>query len=199
LNEVFLNPALINSSLFEVRNVVIYQALADGEPDVDALYRLTVEEESNICFENLSPILVPKGSITPFNSQATTWHRSVFPLMYLPITCSFRMTDIWRSFVAQRLLKSTELNIVFLGAEVFQERNPHNLIKDFEDEIEGYLGNEGLRIVLENTPIIGGFKNFIPDLITIYLALVDAGYLKPSEIDSLRAWIQDLRSAGWEE
>ena len=199
LNDVFLNPAFIDDSLVEARNVVIYQALADGEPDVDALYRLTVEEESNICFEDLSPMLVPKSSITPFNSQATTWHRSVFPLMYLPITCSFRMTDIWRSFVAQRLLKSTELNIVFLGAEVFQERNPHDLIKDFEDEIEGYLGNERLRIVLENTPIIGGFKNFTSDLITVYLALVEAGFLKPLEIDSLHAWIHDLRSAGWEE
>ena len=199
LNDVFLNPAYINDSLVEVRDVVIYQALADGEPDVDALYRLTVEEASNICFKDFSPILVPKGSITPFNSQATTWHRSVFPLMYLPITCSFRMTDIWRSFVAQRLLKSTELNIVFLGAEVFQERNPHNLIKDFEDEIEGYLGNESLRIVLENTPIIGGSKSFIPDLITVYRALVEAGYLKPSELDSLHAWIGDLRSVGWTE
>jgi hypothetical protein len=199
LNDVFLNPLFISDSLIEVKDVVIYQALADGEPDVDALYRLTVEEESNINFEDFAPLLVPKNSMTPFNSQATTWHRSVFPLMYLPITCSFRMTDIWRSFVAQRLLKSTELNIVFLGAEVFQERNPHNLIKDFEDEIEGYLGNEGLRITLENTPIMGGVENFIPDLITLYASLIDAGYLKPVEIQSLQAWIQDLRSAGWEE
>jgi hypothetical protein len=199
LNGVFLNPASISDSLIEVKDVVIYQALADGEPDVDALYRLTVEEESNISFEDFAPLLVPKSSITPFNSQATTWHRSVFPLMYLPITCSFRMTDIWRSFVAQRLLKTTELNIVFLGAEVFQERNPHNLIKDFEDEIEGYLGNEGLRIVLENTPITGGVKNFIPDLLTLYVALVEAGFLQPAEIESLHAWCQDLRSAGWGE
>lgn len=198
LNDVFSNPALIDDSLVEVSNVVIYQALADGEPDVDALYRLTVEEESNIRFEDLAPILVPKNAITPFNSQATTWHRSVFPLMYLPITCSFRMTDIWRSFVAQHLLKFTELNIVFLGAEVFQERNPHNLIKDFEDEIEGYLGNESLRIVLENTPIIGGAKNFLQDLFTVYSGLVEAGYLNVTEMDSLRAWIEDLRSVGWE-
>ena len=199
LNEVFLTPAYINDALTEVRDVVIYQALADGEPDVDALYRLTVEEESNIRFEDFAPVLVPKNAITPFNSQATTWHRSVFPLMYLPITCSFRMTDIWRSFVAQHLLKTTELNIVFLGAEVFQERNPHNLIKDFEDEIEGYLGNESLRIVLENTQIIGGPENFVPDLITVYTALVEAKYLNALEIDSLHAWIKDLYSAGWEE
>jgi len=109
------------------------------------------------------------------------------------------MTDIWRSFVAQHLLKTTEFNIVFLGAEVFQERNPHNLIKDFEDEIEGYLGNEGFRITLENTQIIGGAANFIPDLVTVYTALVEAGYLSELEIDSLQAWIKDLYSAGWEE
>ena len=72
-------------------------------------------------------------------------------------------------------------------------------MKDFEDEIEGYLGNESLRIVLENTQIIGGPENFVPDLITVYTALVEAKYLNALEIDSLHAWIKDLYSAGWEE
>jgi hypothetical protein len=197
INEIFLNPAKYEINLCPITNVVLYQALADGEPDVDALYRLTVEEESNIKFEELPPVLFPKNAYSPFNSQATTWHHSIFPLMYLPITCSFRMTDIWRSFIAQRILRDSDLNLVFLGAEVFQARNPHNLLRDFEDEVEGYLNNEKLRVILENTKLLGGTDNYDIDLTSIYENLVSAGLLMEIELDSLRNWLEDLRNTGW--
>ncbi len=197
INQVFQKPALVDDALIEVENVAIYQALADGEPDVDALYRLTVEEESNIKFDLANPLLIPKDLITPFNSQATTWHISIFPLMYLPITCSFRMTDIWRSFIAQRLLQATNFDFVVQGPQVFQERNPHNLMKDFEDEIEGYLKNEDIRILLQNTRIGGGAENFLVDLLTLYQSLVEANYLHITELDFLSAWIRDVTEIGW--
>jgi hypothetical protein len=197
INQIFIEPALVGEALIEVENVAIYQALADGEPDVDALYRLTVEEESNIKFDPANPLLIPKGVFTPFNSQATTWHTSIFPLMYLPITCSFRMTDIWRSFVVQRLLQATNFNFVVQGPQVFQERNPHNLMKDFEDEIEGYLKNEDIRILLQNTRVKGGAENFLEDLHTLYESLVEANYLHITELDFLTAWIRDVTETGW--
>lgn len=197
LNDLFLNPAVYSENLTSVSNVVLYQALADGEPDVDALYRLTVEEESNIKFDNEHPVLFPKNSYSPFNSQATSWHHTIFPLMYLPITCSFRMTDIWRSFIVQRILRDTEMNLVFVGAEVFQNRNPHNLLKDFEEEIEGYLGNEKLRQILEDTQLLGGPTNYRADLMSIYENLIVGGLLKKSELLSLENWLDDIHAAGW--
>ena len=197
LNDLFLNPAVYTEDLTSISNVVLYQALADGEPDVDALYRLTVEEESKIKFDIEHPVLFPKNAYSPFNSQATSWHNSIFPLMYLPITCSFRMTDIWRSFIVQRILRDTELNLVFVGAEVFQDRNPHNLLKDFEDEIEGYLGNEKLRQILEDTELLGGPMNYRADLMSVYKNLIDGGLLKNSELESLGNWLDDVHAAGW--
>ena len=86
----------------------LLQAVADGDPDVDAIYRLTAPNSSDITFMQKDPLALPHGTWTPFNSQATTWPRDLFPLMYLPVTCTFRMTDIWRSFVVQRLQQGRE-------------------------------------------------------------------------------------------
>src|SRR5262249_12108164 len=86
-----------------VRTVApIQQGLANGAPDVDAVWRLILDRE--ITFNESPSILLPRGVWCPFNSQNTWWWKQSFPLLYLPSYCSFRMTDIWRSFVAQRCL-----------------------------------------------------------------------------------------------
>ena len=125
----------------------IQQGLADENPDVDAIYRLTSALPFN--FEPRDGVALC-GDWCPFNSQNTTWWPEAFPLLYLPFYCSFRMTDIWRSFVAQRIAYLNGWNILFHRATVTQERNEHNLLKDFEDEIPGYLNNEKIRQLLED-------------------------------------------------
>ena len=47
------------------------------------------------------------------------------------------MTDIWRSFVAQRVIHQGH-GILFHGRTVWQERNEHDLHRDFIDELPGY-------------------------------------------------------------
>ena len=55
--------------------------------------------------------------------------------MCLPITCTMRCTDIWRSLVALRIMSLNNKNILFFGSTMIQNRNDHNLINDFIDEI----------------------------------------------------------------
>jgi len=101
----------------------IQQGLADQNPDVDAIYRLT--SKLPITFEKSENISIGNGSICPFNSQNTTWLREAYPLMYLPSYCSFRMTDIWRSFIAQRIAWTCDWSILFHNSTVIQKRNAH--------------------------------------------------------------------------
>src|SRR5690348_18334068 len=102
-----------------------------------------------VTFEKKSPLILGEGSWCPFNSQNTTWKKEAFPLLYLPSFCSFRMTDIWRSFIAQRIAWTCGWNIAFHAADVIQERNEHSLLKDFEDEIAGYMHNGRICKLLE--------------------------------------------------
>ena len=187
-----LSSAVTSETDIQSQEVVLYQGLANGEPDVDAIYRLAVNDNSQMQFLELSPLKIPKQTYCPFNSQATTWARSIFPLLYLPVTCTFRMTDIWRSFVAQRILRESDGEILFTAPTVYQERNPHDLMKDFSDEIPGYLENHNLVKLLDSTKILGGPTNFTEDLRTCYLALITAGYLDDYELETLDLWITDL-------
>lgn len=177
---------------FEIKDIVcpIQQGLADENPDVDAVYRLTYPLPLN--FKKGMNIALGDGAWSPFNSQNTYWYKEAFPLLYLPAYCSFRMTDIWRSYVAQRIAWSNGWSILFHEATVWQERNQHNLLKDFEDEIPGYLNNAKICNELANLNIKGGKENMLDDLLTCYDMLTGKGFVGKEEDELVRAWCDDL-------
>ena len=129
------------------RECPVQQSLANGDPDVDAIYRLTIG--SSVNFAEALPIILGNAQWSPFNSQNTWWDRTVFPLMYLPSFCSIRMTDIWRSLMTQRCLWAMGKSFSVHPATVVQERNYHDLTADFELETPGYLHNHQIADQLE--------------------------------------------------
>lgn len=187
-----LNPGketAVASSWTEVSPLLV-QGLADDNPDVDAVYRLT--RPLPVTFDRgAAPAALAPGNWCPFNSQNTWWHRSIAALMYLPAYCSFRMTDIWRSLVAQRCLWAMGQSVVFVAPTVYQERNEHNLLRDFADEVPGYLNNEKIRSTLEACTLVG-----LPgdDLATCYRALIEAGIFPPDELPLVEAWLSEIRA-----
>lgn len=170
----------------------IQQGLADENPDVDAVYRLLLSLPENF----LPNREVALGSFTwcPFNSQNTTWFQDAFPLLYLPAHCSFRMTDIWRSFVAQRIAWENDWKILFHSSTVWQERNEHNLMQDFEDEISGYLHNSEIANVLSELSLSPGLDALSENLLICYESLCRRGWIIPKEIQLLETWLSDLKA-----
>lgn len=171
----------------------IQQGLADGDPDVDAICRLTVPSAREVVFHEHGSIALSKGVWCPFNSQSTWWFPEAFPLLYLPIAAPFRMTDIWRSFVAQRCLWEIGGHVAFHSpAEVVQERNPHDLLGDFTDEVSGYLRNGEIAELLGRLTLESGSNNVGRNLATCYQTLVYANVLPPSELLAVEAWLADV-------
>ena len=168
----------------------IQQGLADSDPDVDAIYRLTLPLP--LSFRTDRRVALQQGSWCPFNSQNTTWWKDAFPLLYLPAYCSFRMTDIWRSFVAQRIAWANGWSTLFTEPTVRQERNPHDLMSDFSDELPGYLDNERICETLASIPLLAGPENIVANLRTCYEHLVSIGIHDPRELSLLDAWIADI-------
>lgn len=168
----------------------IQQGLADENPDVDAIYRLTMPLP--VAFRRSSAIALRRNSWCPVNSQNTTWFRMAFPLMYLPSYCSFRMTDIWRGFVAQRIAWTCGWSVLFHNATVYQERNPHDLLKDFESELPGYLHNAAICEELAELNLKDGADNIFDNLTLCYTRLVEKGYVDAKELKLLETWIGDL-------
>ena len=168
----------------------IQQGLVDGEPDVDALWRLLLARPAE--FRAGRGVVVPPGSWCPFNSQSTWWWPQAYPLMYLPCYSSFRMTDIWRSFVAQRCLWELGHGLVFHPPEVVQERNPHDLMRDFRDEVPGYQGNREIARSLAQLQLEPGEPGVAANVVRCYERLVADGFLPTEEMSLVRAWIADV-------
>jgi hypothetical protein len=170
----------------------IQQGLADENPDVDAIYRLLYPLPQN--FRADRRVALGQDAWCPFNSQNTTWFRDAFPLLYLPAYCSFRMTDIWRSFVAQRIAWANGWSILFHEPTVWQERNEHDLMRDFADEVPGYLHNTRIGHELSALPIQPGLENIPSNLRLCYRRLCELKLIDEKELPLLEAWLVDLNT-----
>lgn len=165
----------------------IQQYLADQDPDVDAVYRLTMNKE--IVFNKNTTIGVEKNSWVPFNSQNTVFFQSAFPLLYLPCNVSFRMTDIWRSFVAQRVLWCFDRRIAFHSSTVMQVRNEHNLMHDFIDEIPGYINNKKIADLLDECSSLLDQKMEMGNVAKLmWETLCSAGIIPEKELKIYDLW-----------
>lgn len=170
----------------------IQQGLADENPDVDAIYRLT--SPLPVTFNRSENIALSNNSFCPFNSQNTTWFKEAFPLLYLPSYCNFRMTDIWRSFIAQRIAWSCGWSILFHQSSMRQQRNDHNLMTDFRDEISGYNNNAQIYKSLCNLKLKEGVKNIFANMTICYKKLIELNLISPKELILLDSWRNDCHN-----
>ena len=102
------------------------------------------------------------------------------------------MTDIWRSFVALRILQENDQYLLFHEPTVCQDRNDHNLMKDFADEITGYQNNLKIVSTLESLKLKSGTDALPENLIKCYSALIEMGLVGKEEMGLVEAWIGDI-------
>lgn len=170
----------------------IQQGLANGDTDVDAIYRLT--RNNRIEFRRRTTVVAEIGTWCPFNSQSTFWWPEAYSLMYLPSHCSFRTTDIWRSFVAQACLWANGWRVAFVGPVMRQDRNEHNLLRDFEQEVDGYLHNARIAERLIELDLKAGDEALFENLLRCYRCLAELELVGKHELRLLDAWLTDVSS-----
>lgn len=168
----------------------IWQGLADEDPDVDAIYRLVFDEPCY--FDEKPPIVLAKGTVSPFNTQNTMIRKELFPLMYLPSYVTFRFTDILRGLIAQPLMWHYGYNLGFTNATVIQKRNPHDYFKDFLSEIPMYQQGEKVIEIVDSS--ITNNRSLSDNLFEAYKALQTHGIVEDREIITLEAWLKDLNN-----
>ena len=167
-------------------SIALYQGLVDKDPDVDAIYRISHMKGDVFFDKNYSTnIVLNKFSVCPFNSQNTFWvDKSIMYSMYLPVTVTFRYTDILRSFVSLFEIWKKGKNIAFTPASAIQERNEHDLEKDKESELPMYLTAEKVCDLLKDS--------FDKDIVGVYQVLLENGIVKPAELKCLNVWLKTI-------
>jgi hypothetical protein len=173
-------------------DIGVWQFLADQHPDVDAVYRLTRNE--SVFFTKRPPIVLAPRVYCPFNSQNTFWRRETSPFLYMPVSVTMRFTDILRGYVVQKLLWDQGMVLAFGQSTVVQDRNVHNLMRDFQDEVPMYLNTRKTVEVLEGLPASG---TAIERLLRAYGAMEKASIVTGLEMTGIEAWAADLRRMGY--
>jgi hypothetical protein len=165
--------------------VGIWQGLADEDPDVDAIYRLT--SNTPCVFEKKQPVVLEKGTICPFNSQNTAIQKELFPLLFLPSFVTFRFTDILRGIIAQPILWNHNYRLGFTEATVVQKRNEHDYFKDFESEVPMYLHTEKSFEAVNKSISSASVRD---NLFNAYEALLKINVVEQRELNVLAEWLK---------
>jgi len=176
------------------KEVGIIQSLANHDPDVDAIYRLT----QPIPFDFPStgkPVAVPKNSYAPYNAQATLHTYDALWSLLLPVTVHGRVSDIWRGYITQRLFRDIGLRLVFSPSTVVQDRNVHNYLADFNSENDLYERSLKLIEQLQEWPLT--CQDLPGRIEELWILMYEHGYLKIDDVIMVQAWLSSLLSAGY--
>jgi hypothetical protein len=184
----------LKTAWIKANSLGVLQSLAELEPDVDAIFRLTMPLP--FVFNRLSetkPLVVPMGSFTPYNAQATIHLRASFFSMYLPVTVSGRVSDIWRSYISERLFRDVGLRVGFTARPlVVRERND---IPDFTAEIPLYTTTKQLVEFLNTWKGTG--ESIVARTEELWIALYEHEFIELEDIKMVQLWLQTLINVGY--
>lgn len=132
------------------RRVLVQADLWNGDPDIDAIARLTY-----MPLVRYDDIKLPYCSnrISPFNSQNTFIAREALPY-YAVLPHVGRMDDIWGGYILQYKFPHS---LIYTPPSVYQDRNKQDLITNLENEVFGYRHTLGLLTHLSS------YKKYLPD------------------------------------
>ena len=182
----------------DTESIGVLQSLADHQPDLDAIYRITMPNPFFFKRNNeTKPLLVPKQVLTPYNAQATLHFKKSFWGLLLPCTVHGRVSDIWRSYFSQRLFWQTNLRFGFLPRPlVVHQRNDHNNLGDLNGEQDLYMKSEHLVKFLGSWR---GTGNTLPELIEeLWVSLYEHDYIGAKDVELVQLWLNSLIAIGYE-
>jgi hypothetical protein len=184
--------------------VGVIQSLANHDPDIDAIFRLTMPIPFDFPAEfpvasgagGSRPLLVPAKTYAPYNAQATLHMYSSLWSLLLPVTVHGRVSDIWRGYMAQRLGRDIGMRLLFSPPLVRQDRNTHNYLADFDSEEPLYKRASRLLQALDDwAPQTGSLVGRIEEL---WVHLYERGYLAEGDVALVQAWLHSLVAAGYQ-
>ena len=180
-------------------SIGVIQSLCNGDPDTDAVFRMTRPDSTDFTFERSAkslPLLIPSNMYTPYNAQATTHLYSAFWGLYLPITVPGRVTDIWRSYITQRIMKDVGLYVMYTPPIVHHARSAHDYLSDFVAESDLYGKTSKLLEFLNGW---SSDANELPARIfDLWVELYERDYIGLNDVETAREWLNTLITVGYE-
>jgi hypothetical protein len=196
----YFNQAPIKLNVGDIlyASVGVIQSICDGDPDNDAIYRMTQPSSTAFTFERnpqSMSLLIPHDGYSPYNAQATTHLYSSFWGLYLPISVPGRVTDIWRSYVTQRIMKDIGLHLVYTPPIVRHDRSSHNYLADFQAESDLYMKTSKLLQFLDVWE--SSAVTLSERIYSLWISLYEHDYIELGDVYAVKEWLLTLTDIGY--
>jgi len=182
---------VVSTSNVPMEKVGVIQFVADGNPDIDAVHRMTKPLPMDFADESQSsPVLVPSNTVSPYNAQATIHHAPALFATLLPITVKSRISDIWRAYYAAPLFRDIGVSLLFAPPRIIQIRTAHTYIGDMKAEGDLYFKSDKLSEFLYSWR---STEDSLPARMEqLWIDLYERGYHEQDDVTLVQNWLSAL-------
>jgi len=192
-----------------LHSIGVIQSIIDYYPDLDAIGALSVPfpvRFSPTSWKQLRSL--PCGLFAPFNEHATLWRRENFYNMILLDSLPPRVRDVWRAYIAQRLMWDGGLTLGYTGP-IFARRSRNLDLaaalaseeSRFFPKLEKLLQILMLETFDDDPAFAGdshGFRRVMDALFTpsrverLFSRLYSHGLVASGDVIQVQHWLKDL-------
>jgi len=211
-NTIALNKIIQKSSVGVVQQT-------SSQPDLDALgikmMTGTTTETSHyqkIATINKNPLLVPGHAVAPYNSKATLHTPATLWALLLPTSLPSRIADVWRSYMAQTLMRNMNLKTLIVPPSQPQIGSREQ-VKNRMEAANTSIGSTPPRFTDEQLQMDSYISTQVSDLLhsleqftitndnvtslsenfeNLYIHLYEEGFLEDKDVLLVQQWLRAL-------
>lgn len=184
--------ALIESQV-QSRSIAVLQSLSDHQPDADIIY------QSMMPFpfffnrtKETRPLLISSHTFVPYNAKATLHFQPGLWALYLPMTVDKELSDIWRGYIAQRMLWEAGLMVGFTARPLVVQDHDIHITKDLS---EAYLrlSDKTKELIIFLCTWRGKESTFIKRIEELWNALYVNKFIEKRDVETMQLWLHVLK------
>ena len=174
--------------------VGVCAGLCLGDPDIDAVTRMAIGPEvHNVSELARSGIVVDPTTWTVFNSQNTAFVRELASFMFM-LPGVGRYDDIYASLICQWAMRRKGLHVHFGQPFIWQSRNPHDLMRDLDQEVDGMHNVKSVAGQLKGNLALSD-EGREPSIRRACEVLALWGLVPARAVEAAGAWERDIEKA----
>ena len=143
---------------------------------------------------------VSKEFVVPYNSEATLhWYKSFWALL-LPVSVHGRVSDIWRSYIAQAIFPLIGLSLGYIERPLVVKYHSagQSPFEEFQSEQDLFTKAHHLIKWINRAHIDKPGYLDLPDVIeSVWIDLYERGFMGMEDISLIQEWLQVLVEIGY--
>ena len=156
-------------------------------PDLDVYSRI-----SNFLpqFEEKTAIVLQPTQLSGFGQKSALWKRETFPALFLPISLTNSVGDIWRSYIAETVAGRFDISVAFVAPAVYGGCKDATKEGAADEWRLFYETDLLIQILRKSEPLKSPNSSIVENLYDIYDKLFKSELLYSSDMKAISIWTE---------